>query len=122
MSSMDQMKEGFLTLLGIMPRTSRLQYLSVVSQSTKSSSLMKQTIPLPTYNSFLERVLRSSPTTVDSFLPVITRTKSLNPSTADVYKRQADVLSLSLESKESKSKKSQHAFSSVLTQFWNKKE
>ena len=79
MSLMGRMKAGFLTLLGITPRTSRLQSLSLLRQSIKSSSLMKQTIPLPTYNSFLERVLRSSPTTADSFSRVITRIKSLNP-------------------------------------------
>ena len=70
---------------------------------------------LPTYNSFLERVLRSSQEIADLSLPAITRTKSLNPSTADV-------LSSSLESEENKKQISQHAFSNVLTQFWNKKE
>ena len=65
----------FLTLLGIMPRTSPLQSLLAASRSIKSSSSMKQTIPLPTYNSFLERVLRSSKETVDSSLHVTTKTK-----------------------------------------------
>jgi len=85
-------------------RNNAKNFASTVSFSSESK-----------YNSFLERVLRSSPTTADLSLPAITRIKSLNPSTADV-------LSLSLELKESKSKKSQHAFSSVLTQSWKKKE
>ena len=55
------------------------------------------------------------PISVDLSLPAITRTKSLNPSIQDVR-------SLISHSKEEKSKKSQHAFSNVLTQFWNKKE
>ena len=84
MSLMVRMKEGFLTLLGITPRTSHLQSLLAASRSIKSSSSMKQTIPLPTYNSFLERVLRSSPQTADSFLPATTKIKSLSPSIQDV--------------------------------------
>merc|ERR1712078_83983 len=111
---MDRMREGFLKQFGIVPRILRLQYLSQVSRDTRLSSSTRQTIPLPTYNSFLERVLRSSPETADSFLPAITRTKSLNPSTADV-------LSSISQSKENKKPISQHAFSNVLTQFWNKK-
>ncbi len=37
--------------------------------------LRKQTIPLPMYNSFSERVLRSSPKTAGLSLPVTTKTK-----------------------------------------------
>ena len=111
MSSIDLMKEGFLIPLGIMPRTSPLPSLLAASRSIKSSSSTKQTIPLPTYSSFLERVLRSSPETVDSFLPAITKTKSLNPSIADAP-------SLISQLKESRNKRSQHAFSSVLTGSW----
>ena len=79
MSLMGQMKEGFLTLLGITPRTSRLQSLLAASQSIKSSSSMKQTIPLPTYNSFLERVLRSSQETADSFFTCNYKNKIIEP-------------------------------------------
>ncbi len=98
MSLMARMKAGFLTLFGIMPRTSHLQSLLAASRSIKSSSSMKQTIPLPTYNSSLERLLRSSPETVDSFSLAIIKIKSLNPSIRDV-------LLSNLESKENKSKK-----------------
>ena len=107
---MDRMREGFLIQFGITPRILRLQYLSQVSRDTRLSSSTRQTIPLPTYSSFCERVLRSSPETADSFLPAITRTKSLSPSIQDVR-------SLISHSKEEKSKKSQHAFSNVLTQY-----
>ena len=113
-SLLDRMKEGFLIQFGIVPRTLRLQSLLAASQSIKSSSSMKQTIPLPSYSSSCERLLRSSQETADLSLPAITRTKSLNPSTVDV-------LSSNLESKESKKQISQHAFSNVLTQFWNKR-
>ena len=61
MSLMDRMKEGFLTLFGTTQRTSHLPSLLQVSRNIKSSSSMKQTIPLPMYNSFSERLLRSSP-------------------------------------------------------------
>jgi len=71
---------GFLTLLGIMPRTLRLRYLSRVSRSTRLSSSMRQTIPLPTYNSFSERVLRSSKETVDLSSPATIRIRSSNHS------------------------------------------
>ena len=47
MSLMDRMKEGFLTLFGTTQRTSHLQSLLVASRNIKSSSLTKQTIPLP---------------------------------------------------------------------------
>ena len=60
------------------------QSLSRLRQSIKSSSSTKQTIPLPMYNSFLERVLRSSPETADSFSLATTKIKSLNPSIRDV--------------------------------------
>ena len=85
--------------------------LLAASRSIKSSSSMKQTIPLPTYSSFLERVLRSSPETADLFLPAITKTKSLNHSIADVP-------SLISELKENRNKRSRHAFSNVLTGSW----
>ena len=84
MSLIDRMKEGFLIQFGIMPRTLRLRSLLAATRSIKSSSSMRQTIPLPTYNSFLERVLRSSPTTVDSSSLATTRIKSSNPSTPGV--------------------------------------
>ena len=79
MSLMDQMKDVFLTLFARMRRTLRLQYLLRVTRSIKSSSLTKQTIPLPTYNSFSERLLRSSRKTVDLSLLATTRIRLLNP-------------------------------------------
>ena len=79
MSLTDPTKEGSSIPSGTTQRTSRLQSLLQASRSIKLSSSTKQTIPLPTYNSFLERVLRSSPETVDSFLPAITKTKLSNP-------------------------------------------
>ena len=48
-------------------KTSHLPSLLRATQNIKSSSLTKQTIPLPTYSSFSERVLRSSPETADLF-------------------------------------------------------
>ena len=84
MSLMDRMKDGFSTLFGTTQRTSHLPSLLRASQSIKSSSSTRQTIPLPTYNSFLERVLRNSQTTADSSLPATTKTKSLSPSIRDV--------------------------------------
>ena len=56
MSLMDRMKVGFSTLFGTTRRTSHLQSLLQVSRNIKSSSLTKQTIPLPTY----ELLLRAS--------------------------------------------------------------
>ena len=49
-----------------------------MSRNIKSLSLTKQTIPLPTYSSFSERLLRSSPKTAGLSLPVITKTKLSN--------------------------------------------
>ena len=50
--------------------------VSLTSESnTRLSSSTRQTIPLPTYNSFLERVLRSSPETAGLSLRVTTKTK-----------------------------------------------
>ena len=65
----------FLTRFGTVRRTSHLQSLLQVTRNIKSSSLTKQTIPLPMYSSFSERVLRSSPETAGLSLPVITKTK-----------------------------------------------
>ena len=69
-------------------RNNAKNFASTVSltstQNIKSSSLMKQTIPLPTYNSFLERLLRSSPKTADSYSLATTKIKSLNPCIRDV--------------------------------------
>ena len=79
MSLMDQMKDVSLTLFARMQRTLRLRYLLRVTRNIKSSSLTKQTIPLPTYNSFSERLLRSSRKTVDLSLLATTRIRLLNP-------------------------------------------
>ena len=111
MSSTDQTKDGSSIPSETTQRTSPQQSLSRLRQSITSSSSTRQTIPLPTYNSFLERVLRSSPETVDSFLPAITRIKSLNPSIADVPL-------LSSELKENKNKKSQDNSSRDLYPSW----
>ena len=75
MSLMDRMKDVFLTRFGTVRRTSHLQSLLQVTRNIKSSLLTKQTIPLPMYNSSLERLLRSSPKTAGLSLPVITKTK-----------------------------------------------
>ena len=75
MSLMDRMKAGFSTLFGTTQRTSHLPSLLQASRNIKSSSSMKQTIPLPMYNSFSERVLRSSPKTAGLSLPVTTKTR-----------------------------------------------
>ena len=72
---MDRMKDVFLTRFGTVQRTSHLQSLLQVTRNIKSSSLTKQTIPLPMYSSYSERLLRSSPKTVGLSLPVITKTK-----------------------------------------------
>ena len=56
-------------------KTSHLPSLLRVTRNIKSSSLMKQTIPLPMYNSFSERLLRSSPKTAGLSLRVTTKTK-----------------------------------------------
>ena len=79
MSLMDQMKDVFLTLFARMQRTLRLRYLLQVTRNIKSSSLTKQTIPLPMYNSFSERLLRSSRKTVDLSLLATTKIRLLNP-------------------------------------------
>jgi len=65
----------FLDTVGTTQRTSHLPSLLQASRNIKSSSLMKQTIPLPMYNSFSERVLRSSPKTAGLSLRVTTKTK-----------------------------------------------
>ena len=75
MSLMDRMKDVFSTLFGITQRTSHLPSLLQVSRNIKSSSLTKQTIPLPMYSSFSERLLRSSPKTAGLSLRVTTKTK-----------------------------------------------
>ncbi|BCU96358.1 MAG: hypothetical protein CM15mV12_1140 [uncultured marine virus] len=76
MSLMDRMKAGFSTLFGTTRRTSHLQSLLRVTRNIKSSSLTKQTIPLPT-SAFSERVLRSSLETVDLSSLATIRTKLL---------------------------------------------
>ena len=112
MSSIDQMKEDFLIRSGIMPRTSHQQSLYRLRQVIKSSSSTKQTIPLPTYNAFLERLLRSSQETVDSSLPATIKIKSSNPSTP--------VVRLSnLESKVKRNLKSKQSSSRDLIPSWN---
>ena len=78
MSLMDRMKVVFWTLFGRTQRTSHLPSLLQASRNIKSSSLTKQTIPLPTYSSFSERVLRSSPETAGLFSPAITKIKLSN--------------------------------------------
>ena len=78
MSLMDRMKDVFLTRFGRTQRTSHLPSLLRVSRNIKSLSLTKQTIPLPTYSSFSERLLRSSLGTADSFSPATIRTKLLS--------------------------------------------
>jgi len=62
-------------------RNNAKNFASTVSLTSES---MKQIIPLPTYSSFSERVLRSSPKTADSFSLAITKIKSLSPSIRDV--------------------------------------
>ena len=111
MSSTDQTKDGSSIPSETTQRTSLQQSLSRLKQSIKSSSSMKQTIPLPTYNSFLERVLRNSQETVDSYSLATTKIKSLNPSIADVPL-------LSLELKENKNKKLQQPSSGDLYPSW----
>ena len=69
---MARMKVVFLTLFGTPQRTLHLQSLLQVTRNIKSSSSMKQTIPLPMYSSFSERLLRSSLPTVDLSSPVTT--------------------------------------------------
>ena len=81
MSLTDQTKDGSSIPSETTQRTSLQQSLSRLRQSTRSSLSMKQTIPLPTYSSFLERLLRSSQETADLYLPAITKTKSSSPST-----------------------------------------
>ena len=69
-------------------RNSAKNFASTVSLSSdadiKSSSLTKQTIPQPTYNSSLERLLRNSQETVGLFSPAIIKIKSSNRSTPGV--------------------------------------
>ena len=64
-------------------RNSAKNFASTVSltstQNIKSSSLTKQTIPLPMYSSFSERLLRSSQATVDLSLLATIRTRLLAP-------------------------------------------
>ena len=79
MSLMDQMKDVSLTVFARMRRTLRLRYLLRVTRNIKSSSLTKRTIPLPMYNSFSERLLRSSRKTVDLSLLATTKIRLLNP-------------------------------------------
>ena len=92
MSLMDQIKDVFWTLFVRMQRTLRLRYLLRVIRNIKSSSLTKQTIPLPMYNSFSERLLRSSRKTVDLSLLATTRIRLLNP-----FIQGVQLLSLLLE-------------------------
>ena len=73
---------GFWIRYVIKRRTLPPRYLSRLVQITKSLSSTKQTIPLPMYNSSLERILRPSTKTVDSSLPAIIKTRSLNHSIA----------------------------------------
>ena len=65
----------FSTLFVQTQRTSHLPSLLQASRNIKLSSSMRQIIPLPMYNSFLERLLRSSPKTACLSLPVTTKTK-----------------------------------------------
>ena len=105
MSSMDQMKDDFLIRSGIMPRTLRQQSLYRLRQVIKSLSSTKQTIPLPTYNSFLERLLRSSQETVDSSSPAIIKIKSSNHFTPGVlWSSSASKVKRNLKSKQSSSR------------------
>ena len=92
MSLMDQMKDVFLILFARMQRTLRLRYLLRVTRNIKSLSLTKQTIPLPMYSSFSERLLRSSRKTVDLSLLATTRIRLLNP-----FIQGVQLLSLLLE-------------------------
>ena len=71
----------FLDTFGTTRRTSHLPSLLQASRNIKSLSLTKQTIPLPMYSSFSERVLRSSLPTVDLSSPAITRIRLFNPFT-----------------------------------------
>ena len=54
------------------------RYLFPQTRSIKSLLLMRQTTPLPTYNSFLGPLLRSLAETVGLSSPVITKIKSSN--------------------------------------------
>ena len=75
MSLMGRMKDVFSTLFGRTQRTSQQRSLLRLRRVTKSLSSTKQTIPLPTYSSFSERLLRSSLRTVDLSSPATTKTK-----------------------------------------------
>ena len=76
---MDRMKDVFSTLFGTMRRTSQQRSLLRLRRVTRSLSSTKQTIPLPTYSSFSERLLRSSLPTVDSSSLATIRTRLLAP-------------------------------------------
>ena len=76
---MDRMKDVFWTLFGTMRRTSQQRSLLRLRRVTKSLSSTKQTIPLPTYSSFSERLLRSSLRTVDLSSPATTKIKLFDP-------------------------------------------
>ena len=82
--------------------------------NTKSSSLTKQTTPVMMYNSYYGRILRHFIATADLSSPVITRTKSSNPSTPDVPL-------LTSPSKESKKRSWQDPSSSVYKTSWMKR-
>ena len=76
---MDRMKDVFSTLFGTMRRTSQQRSLLRLRRVTRSLSSTKQTIPLPTYSSFSERLLRSSQPTVDLSSLATIRTRLLAP-------------------------------------------
>ena len=84
MSSMDPMRGGFLIRYATKLKTSLQQSHFKQTVSTKSSLLMKQITRATMSSSFLGQTLKRFTTTVDSSSPAITRTKSLNLSTADV--------------------------------------
>ena len=74
------MKEDFSILSVTMQRILLARSLFPQMQNTKSLLLMKQIIPLPTYSSYLEPLLRSLAVIADLSSPVITKTKSSNHS------------------------------------------
>ena len=69
----------FLDTVRTTQRTSHLPSLLQVSRNIKSLSLTKQTIPLPMYSSFSERLLRSSPKTAGLSLRVTYKNKIIDP-------------------------------------------
>ena len=111
MSSTDQTKEDFLTPLETVQRTLRQQSRSPLMPDIKSSSLMRQTIPRPTYNSSLERLLRSSQETADLSSPAIIKIKSSSHSTPGV-------LWSSFPSKVKRNQRSKRSSLSDLTLSW----